>query len=424
MDVHFTWIGPPKAGQDTDAAIVMSQVLGAGYDVHFWCLDAHVGTYTAALGDHDITVHGIESFLAQAQTLTYRWWNWYGNDEQWAIEQMLQVLEAAKNAPSTPPKRRLREIVNAKNAFAYLLTYTWGGFVMDTNVGPDPGHPLQLGNPTEFMAPFLEGSSTGYGHYDGSGNASLYGPCIGGIFGTRLLSNLEIEGKVGGAEQEEFKGGKIPDVWMLYSPRYSAEAWRALRGYFWRWQQLRELGQELEDGDEDAYNDWASLCATAVSDSLIDGLMHGPAGCGTIGDEHRWAFTTEVQGGHNYGIIPALGIRKKYDGSHRNDLPAPPPPASDEAIELTADGPSSDAIVIVIDSANDDDSEDDFDAPDDIESALGGDTGASSSSNDALGGGGHSGGSIPRLNVGRAYGNSGTVRGPTSPRRSSICHIS
>ena len=316
MKAHYIWIGPPKADhQDVRGPIEMRNNFGPEVEIHFWCLDAQVDAFAHKLRDvnkitHGIIVHGIESALRTATGTAHRWWYWYTRKEDWAVAEMLNIVTVSAGLGTT------RDLVNAKNGFAYFLLYTWGGYVMDTNVMP-LGVRAKLPDYDHFMSPVIGTDDT---------NMVTHDPIVGDWFprwrdhqgggrcqasiSSSLVRSYRSSSAVRKIREQGNHEGLIPlpECWMLYSPQYNGTAWRALEAFICAWRDLVEIrkGPSREE--------YHFSCANAVIDSLIHAIAHDDRGqCVNVNRTHFWTGDKT----DSRVDVRALGLTKLYNNTHK-----------------------------------------------------------------------------------------------------------
>ncbi|RKH57498.1 hypothetical protein [Corallococcus aberystwythensis] len=313
-DIHYTWVGPPDtSGEDRDIAgpIKMRVQLKNGYTIayqmYFWCLDAHVAAFKrkfAARGRTDITVRGMEAFLAASKGTLYQLWYWYGARETDLLRRVTPIIAAAARHDSS-----VRERVNAKNVWGFFALYTWGGYHFDTGIEPDPDRPLNLSYFKSFKVPAALGTGAGgltLFHAAQTRVAGLDNFCSAVPGTSETLKSFDERAAVG-----KPMGAQHIDVWALYSERYDTRAMRALYWYCCVWEKLEEL-RRREGNNSEPYK---AACRSAIIDALYTTLAHGEKGAclGAILRTCLWDAGRDI----STGKIAELGILKKYYGSHR-----------------------------------------------------------------------------------------------------------
>jgi len=323
MNVHYIWIGPPKDNnQDVKGPIEMRSEFGPECQIYFWCLDAMTTRFERKLATvnritHGITVRSIEGALRSAGGRAFRWLYWYGDKEDWAVAQMLRVVQISTGEGST-----VRDYVNAKNAFAYFLLYTWGGYVMDTNVMPDDIGRARLPEYDHFMSPLIGTKETNIIGHDriignwlprwrggGRGGMCLASTVMSELRGNRIFRDPK-QLRDDAASQQTLPN---PECWMLYSPQYNSTAWRALEAFLCSWERLLVIRARFQRGEEVAET-YHACCGNAVIDALVHAVTHGDDGrCLRLDPRHCW--TAEKVG--ETPKIKALRIKKIYQNTHK-----------------------------------------------------------------------------------------------------------
>lgn len=309
IDVHYTWVGPVPQDdkRDIDGPISLRGKLSNGltttYQMYFWCLDAHVKAFKRKFelrGIKNITVRGIESFLATCTGTAYRWYYWYGAKEDDVVARVNPIIQAAASSTAT-----VREYVNAKNVWSFFVLYTWGGYHFDTGIEADSSRVVRLNTYNQFKAPSsLVPERVTFRHISRSNLSGLEGMCSTATGGTS-----EWSAEAHGDEAEENRrAGFYDDVWALYAPRHDARVFRSLYWYCRIWDHLekRRTGSNTES--------YKQASRFAVMDALNTGLSHTAKGeCRDVDASDFWNCGESFE----EGLIPELGIRKKFYGSHR-----------------------------------------------------------------------------------------------------------
>lgn len=316
VDVHYTWVGPPDtSGEDRDVGgpIRMRLKLKNGYttayQMYFWCLDVHVSAFQkkfAERGGKDITVRGMESFLAGAKGTLFQLWYWYGAREKDLLARVTPIIAAAARGDAS-----IRERVNAKNVWSFFVLYTWGGYHFDTGIEPDPERPLNLSYFKSFMVPAALGKNAGgqgLFHSKKTLVAGLDAFCSAVPGTSETMKSFDEK-----ADIEVENRTEVPhvDVWALYSERYDARAMRALYWYCCIWEKLEVL-RKREGNNSEPYK---AACRSAIIDALHTVLAHSEKGAclKVIPRTCLWDAGARIEDGK----IAGLGILKKYYGSHR-----------------------------------------------------------------------------------------------------------
>ncbi|RKH16564.1 hypothetical protein D7Y13_12045 [Corallococcus praedator] len=301
MDVHYTWIGPPPTDRqrDIDEPKRLAARVGTGVKIYFWCLDAQVAAYTRDFAAHpNVTVRGMQAFLAGASKTAYRWYYWYKESDDWAVAAMTDILNWGL-ALATPPSYR----AFVKDAWSLFLMYTWGGYVLDAGVGPHGGGAFALPEPTAFMSPSLTQDDalmmrrftlsrlTGW---QAQGDVTLND--------TRADEVCEAM-HYGAADDGESEMCPQLEVWMLASPRYSKGAWAALKQYCVVWKEMQQNNELVSANAPQVFR-------YLIAGSVYNGLTHGNNGA--VPRTSLWF----CQNGQNGTVeVPTLKLRKTYHGS-------------------------------------------------------------------------------------------------------------
>ena len=310
VDVHYTWVGPPNAqDRDINGPISLRAQLRDGlttsYQMYFWCLDADVNAFKLkflARGIKNITVRGMQSFLATCTGAAYRWWYLYGGKEDDVVARVTPIIQAA-----AAPMATVRERVNAKNVWSFFVLYTWGGYHFDTGIEADNTRTVRLTTYDKYKAPaVLTGRNIAYCHIQRSTLGGLQGMC------STVASGSEWRDGHGGNMSENIMEGFHDDVWALYAPRYDARVFRSLYWYCRVWDHLDARRLAIANArDEEGYKQASRY---AVIDALNTGLSHTDKGaCRDVQTSDFWDAGASLDN----GVIAELGIRKRYYGSHR-----------------------------------------------------------------------------------------------------------
>ncbi len=124
--INYLWIGPPASrafgvicGQDT-----LGPKLYTGETCNFWCLAEHAAHYSEVFKDDDnVTVMPIQPFLAELAV---------SDDE--IIADYARRTQVFFDTLLSDDRNRVRDRVTAKVLFCFLLLYTRGGYVADSNI--------------------------------------------------------------------------------------------------------------------------------------------------------------------------------------------------------------------------------------------------------------------------------------------------
>lgn len=322
INVHYTWIGPPRFDQrDVGAPKAMMRAKnghgGKPFVIHFWCLDAHV----TAFRDHfrasnfrvgngeKLTVRSIERYLerntgvhrSRRSALLNSAINWVWSSFSWNIDLTVHTIVATSTRSNASGPTRIREIVNAKNVWSLYVLYKEGGYAMDTGVGPGQNGTVSIREWDTFKAPAQAGNggigdAIVLGHKTGA-HSYLSGRCTAATTG--VAGHLGIDGS---------DTAPHVDVWTMYSPAGSGEITRALEWYIRFWFIAEEVRKSTRY-DSDYYKD---LCRHGIISSIFTGMSHDGNGfCRGIDDQFLWTADLGEDAG-----IPAIGIKKSYYGSH------------------------------------------------------------------------------------------------------------
>jgi hypothetical protein len=301
MDVHYTWMGAPPADRQrdiTEPKRTSARVQGKDH-LYFWCLDEHVTAYEHDFaGCKNVTVRGMQAFLARAASTAYRWYYWYKKSDDWAVQAMADILAWGLER-GTPASYR----AFVKDAWSLFLMYTWGGYVLDAGVGPLDAGSLSLPEPKSFMAPTLtKDDALAMRRFR---PASLPGPF--GQFDMTLNDSWADDvctamNYTGGADGDVETCPQI-EVWMLASPRYGNGAWAALRQYCLAWARMQLHGTLTAQNAPQVFR-------YLIAGSVYNGLTDGHAG--EAWRASLWDCRNDVSGRVE---VPALKLRKTYHGS-------------------------------------------------------------------------------------------------------------
>jgi hypothetical protein len=331
MDFHYTWAGPYKVGV-IDGPAGLKRAVGS-HQVYLWVLDDAVSQFEKepAAADKRVNVRSIQGFLktvlgqdagagGQIYDFLFRWYYWYGKTETEVAQGVWNLLMAAlANSKNRliADKTKIREFVNIKNVWNYFLLYTWGGYVMDTNVEllkDDPVFP----EPDRLKCPRIT---------DDAGAVTLYEcgqePHKGALFAStynRDIGNLNLE-SVKGYRSYTYMDGLTPvvDVWLLSAARYHADALRALRHYIFLMHGVYQRYQAIVFGNDQA-EEWQATgyhvaCADVVVEALLTGMVieSKKAAADFVNWKTRtWATTSN----ENRKTVTELGLRKTLQRSH------------------------------------------------------------------------------------------------------------
>ncbi|XXF76192.1 hypothetical protein P2318_24455 [Myxococcaceae bacterium GXIMD 01537] len=336
MDVHYTWVGPYREDA-MRGPTAMKRALGSSATVYFWCLEAQEAAFKAraTTDKNGLTVRSIEGFLrttlgadpgrsGRAYDAMFRWWYWYGQTEDEVARGVQCLLNTALRnhaVRTVPEKTRVREAVNIKNLWNYFLLYTWGGYVMDTNVEALVSNGLRLEAPGRLKCPRIVPNQ---GYF-----VSLYEcgqpPHEGKTFATNVnrdIGNINLAPKVAnGLNKGDYMEGRthIVDVWMLSAERYHADVLRALKHFIFLMHAVYAKFQASvfgaaapTEGDVYAYH---MACADAVVEALLTGMVIEANGRPAM--TVNWAQRTwEARSAENHKTILALNVRKTLNRSH------------------------------------------------------------------------------------------------------------
>lgn len=301
MDVHYTWIGPAPAdrSRDIDEPKRLAARVGPGVKIYFWCLDAQVAAYEQDFAAHaNVTVRGMQAFLARAGGRAYRWYYWYQESDDWAVAAMTDILNWGL-ALATPPSYR----AFVKDAWSLFLMYTWGGYVLDAGVGPHGGGAFALPEPKAFMSPSLtEDDALSMRRFKLS---RLTGwQAQGDVTLNNNLADAVCEAmNYGAADEGDTETCPQIEVWMLASPRYSKGAWAALRQYCVAWKEMQQNNNLVSASAPQVFR-------YLIAGSVYNGLSHGQNGAAPRSS--LWF----CQNGQNGTVeVPTLKLRKTYHGS-------------------------------------------------------------------------------------------------------------
>ena len=302
VDVHYTWAGPLREDdRDITGPLRIDKELGKifltySYQLYFWCLDEYCEDFRRKFmrkGIKNFTIRGIQSFLRTCTTTTYVWWYWYGKKEIDIVSKISAIV-----AESTRD-RTSRTFMNIKNVWSFFLLYTWGGYHFDTGIVPHSSRKLNLLYYKNFKAP-ADLSREIITFENRLGRRNEFGI-------SSLLFNMGLPPSwFGDGDGEETKIYQ-PDVWAMYSPRYSHQSWHALAAYCLLWEKLQAERQE------DHYD---SLCREIVISALCNGLMHDKKGRLLKQVPRNLFFDAGALGD---GTIDEIGIKKNYYGMHSNE---------------------------------------------------------------------------------------------------------
>ena len=146
--VHILWIGPPATresgticGQDTFGASQMA----TDQPVNFWVLAEHVADYEEIFTKRpNIIVKPIEEAIASAGA----------TDENKTIQAYADFVENMMSLLLNPKRNKVRDRVTIKDMMSLLLLSHYGGYVMDSNVGPaNPDSPTTFYPHDKLMFP-------------------------------------------------------------------------------------------------------------------------------------------------------------------------------------------------------------------------------------------------------------------------------
>ncbi|CAM3469420.1 hypothetical protein G4177_05250 [Corallococcus sp. ZKHCc1 1396] len=301
MDVHYTWIGPPPADRQRDIAEprLLAGRVGKGVKIYFWCLDAQVAAYTRDFAAHaNVTVRGMQAFLAGAATKAYRWYYWYKESDDWAVAAITDILNWGLTV-GTPPSYR----AFVKDAWSLFLMYTWGGYVLDAGVGPHGGGAFALPEPTAFMSPSLTRDDvlsmrrfqlSRLAGWQAQGDVTL---------NDRQADDVCAAMHYGAADDGEAETCPQLEVWMLASPRYSKGAWAALKQYCVVWKEMQQNNELVSATAPQVFR-------YLIAGSVYNGLTHGHGGA--LPHTSLWFCQN---GAPNTVEVPILKLRKTYHAS-------------------------------------------------------------------------------------------------------------
>lgn len=324
MDIHFTWVGPPRYNREKKNDVIGPNSLasakfrmdpaGPPPDIYFHCLRKHQNAYTNYFSRRrQITVCAIEDVLEEYTQFEARKINQniVVNPNNVSIDQAVHYIFTT----STRVGCSVREIVNAKNLWSFYLLYKKGGMTMDTGIVKDPrAANVKLKNWDTFKVPARKGNT-----------ASVFRdvqlrvqPYFAGVCSTvyRGIGSLILDLGLQDIRSSSGKAAKVrhPDVWTMYSPAGHKAAKKALEWYIRVWFVLERVRKEYGN-DHDIYKD---TCRTAVISAVLTGMTHSKTrlsrhGCnGNSYGRHCWdAILTGKASG-----IPELGIKKHYFRSH------------------------------------------------------------------------------------------------------------
>lgn len=199
--IHYIWVGPPATskndipGHDILSPLQMVAV-NTSNQINYWCLEEHKDHYQKVFAGHPVTVQTIQSFLRDLAKSP----NPFFHESAEKIMQIGRITLGWEHPmPSEFKRGNKRDFVSMKNVMSLALASVFGGYILDTNVGPKKGiSVLNLPDYMEFKLPE--------------------------VFDTKDSRTV-----------------KVLDFWMMYSPEKHHAPRNSLFYYLHEWSKSEEI---------------------------------------------------------------------------------------------------------------------------------------------------------------------------------------
>lgn len=345
-NLHYIWIGPPRpqvpgAGltQDIMGPVLMRNALNSSGDpyIYFWCEDRYVSHYKSLL--KGITVRGCSAYIAECCSRGYQWLYWHKQADQWVISKLGQLYDWSLR------QNYKRDTQNAKNLFAFLILYTWGGYTLDTNIIPESGKKPEFHSYPGLKVPafltkgqqlnslaFQQTTSFWYSHKNWNLPAAVTSSC-----------NLDFNTAVSGAipnstalfdmsNDAAYSTATLPllECWLMYSPRYNAAAFYALEYYARVLENITHYRTNRFHQSEAEVSTYHDMCGAAVIYALsqayiIDDVAHVGNDILNLSEQSKLSEQF-ISSGSFFPIdsvvgdkitVPELKVTKIYHNTHK-----------------------------------------------------------------------------------------------------------
>lgn len=151
--VHFIWVGKPSAedksshrvaGHDIEKVIEFAKY--AKNPIFFYCLQEHEEYYKKIFKDYNVTVRTIENLVHDCCELS-------------ELSSLVGEINDYFKTQATVGIRRSSKkwCIREKDLLSLLTTFLYGGFTLDTNVGPLKKIEFSLPDYSSFMLPTING---------------------------------------------------------------------------------------------------------------------------------------------------------------------------------------------------------------------------------------------------------------------------